>query len=56
MESIFASSVLLFHFGFLQQMLLHRQKKVLPKILTRLIVNQHFSVGERGMIDFDLAN
>ena len=27
---------------------------MLPKILTRMIVNQHYSVGERGMIDFDL--
>ena len=32
------------------------QKKVLPKILTRFIVNQHCSVGERGMIGFDLGN
>ena len=29
---------------------------MLPKILTRLIVNQHCSVGERGMIGFDLGN
>ena len=29
---------------------------MLPKTLTRLIVNQHCSVGERGMIDFDLGN
>ena len=40
----------------LRNIIKEAQKKVLPTYLTRLIVNQHCSVGERGIIDFDLAN
>ena len=40
----------------LRNIIKEAQKKVLPTILTRLIVNQYCSVGERGTIDFDLAN